>query len=59
MQKPQKNGLKNQDQVKEILGVPEGVRIVSIMPLGYPKGLGTKTERKLLSEIICYDKYTS
>ena len=46
-----------QDQVKEILGVPEGVRVVSIMPLGYPKELGPKTERKPLSEIICYDKY--
>ncbi|MFH1938958.1 MAG: nitroreductase family protein [bacterium] len=46
-----------QDQVKEILGVPEDVRIVSLMPLGYPKELGTKTERKPLSEIICYNKY--
>jgi len=46
-----------QKQVKEILGVPENVRIVSIMPLGYPKELGTKTERKPLSEIVCYDKY--
>ncbi|MBE3091261.1 MAG: nitroreductase family protein, partial [Candidatus Atribacteria bacterium] len=42
-----------QDQVKEILGVPEDVRVVSLMPLGYPKELGTKTERKPLSEIIC------
>ena len=48
-----------QDQVKEILGVPENVRITSLMPLGYPKVLATKTERKPLSEIICYDKYTS
>jgi len=48
-----------QDQVKEILGVPEDVRIVSLMPLGHPKKLGSKTGRKPLSEIICYDKYTS
>ena len=48
-----------QDQVKEILGVPEDVRITSLMLLGYPKELGTKTGRKLLSEIICYDKYSS
>ena len=26
-----------QDQVKEILGVPEDVRIVALMPVGYPK----------------------
>src|SRR4030043_1719762 len=46
-----------QDQVKEILGVPEDVRVGSLMHLGYPKELGTKTERKPLSEIICYNKY--
>ncbi len=48
-----------QDQVKEILGVPEDVRITSLMPLGYPEKLGTKTERKPLSEIVCYNKYSS
>ena len=48
-----------QDQVKEILGVPEDVRIVNLLTLGYPKKLGTKTGRKPLSEIICYDKFTS
>jgi len=46
-----------QDQVKEILGVPEEVRVVALMTVGYPKELGTKTRRKPLSEIICYDKY--
>jgi len=46
-----------QDQVKEILSVPEGVRIVSLLTLGYPKKLGTKDGRKPLSEIVCYDKY--
>jgi len=46
-----------QDQVKEILGVPQNVRIVSLMPVGYPKELGNKTGRKPLSEIICYNKY--
>jgi len=46
-----------QDQVKEILGVPENVRIVALMSVGYPKELGSKTGRKPLSEIVCYDKY--
>jgi nitroreductase len=46
-----------QDQVKEILGVPENVRIVALMSVGYPKKLGSKTGRKPLSEIVCYDKY--
>jgi len=48
-----------QDQVKEILGVPEGVRIVNLLTLGYPEKLGPKTGRKPLSEIVCYDKYSS
>ena len=48
-----------QDQVKEILGVPEGVRVVNLLTLGYPEKLGLKTRRKPLSEIVCYDKYFS
>ena len=48
-----------QEQVKEILNVPEDVRIVSLLTLGYPKELGPKTGRKPLSEIVCYDKYSS
>lgn len=46
-----------QDQVKEILGVPEDVRVVALMPVGYPKELKNKKGRKPLSEIICYNKY--
>jgi nitroreductase len=48
-----------QDQVKEILGVPKGVRIVNLLTLGYPKELGVRRGRKPLSEIVCYDKYSS
>jgi len=51
-------GAFHQDQVKEILGVPESVRVVNLLTLGYPKELGIKTGRKFLSEIICYDKYS-
>jgi len=48
-----------QDQVKEILGIPEDVRLVNLLTLGYPKKLGYKAGRKPLSEIVCYNKYTS
>ena len=47
-----------QDQVKEVVDVPEEVRVVALMSVGYPKELGVKRGRKPLSEIICYDKYT-
>ena len=48
-----------QDQVKEILSIPEDVRVVNLLTLGYPKKLGHKTGRKPLSEIVCYNKYSS
>jgi len=47
--------------VKDILGVPENVRVVAITPLGYP-GAGAETPkrgRKSISEIVCYEKYCS
>jgi len=46
-----------QDEVKEVLKVPEDISVVALMPLGFPKVLGRKVGRKHLSEIICYDKY--
>lgn len=48
-----------QDRVKEILDIPDGVKVVALMTLGYPNRLGPKTERKPLSEIVCFDKYNS
>ena len=46
-----------QDHVKEILEIPDDVSVVALMPLGFPKALGTKRGRKTLSEIVCYEKY--
>jgi len=43
--------------VKDLLGVPDNVRVVAITPVGYPSGEGGSRERKPISEIICYDKY--
>ena len=45
------------DKVKEVLEIPEDVKVVALLPLGYPKELGAKRGRKDLSEVICYDKY--
>jgi len=46
-----------QDQVKKVLDIPEEVRVVALMPVGYSKELGLERGRKPLSEIVCYDKY--
>jgi nitroreductase len=63
-------GAFSEEEVKKILDVPPEMRVVAIMPLGYPaEGLGdvignklrrvvaTGTYRKLLEEVVAYDKY--
>ena len=41
----------------EIAGVPEGVAVVELMPLGYPEGKSPAAPRKTLEEIVFYEKY--
>ncbi len=43
--------------VKDLLNIPENVRVVTITPVGYPAREGRTRGRKPLSEIVCYDKY--
>ena len=43
--------------VKDILSVPEDVRVVALTPVGYPSREATIRGRKPLVEIISYDKY--
>jgi len=43
--------------VKDLLEIPENVRVVAITPVGYPAKEGRARSRKPLSEIVCYDKY--
>jgi len=48
----------DEKQVKEILGIPEGVRVVAMTPLGYPAENPAPRPRKRLEEIVCYERYT-
>ncbi len=43
--------------VKDLLDIPENVRVVALTPLGYPDKETPKRGRKSLSEIVCYEKY--
>jgi nitroreductase len=43
--------------VKEILGIPENVTVVTMIPLGYHDGTQPRRDRKELSEIVSYDHY--
>jgi len=47
----------DEKKVKEILGIPEGVRVVAMTPLGYPAESPSPKPRKGIEEIICYDRY--
>lgn len=50
-----------EDRVKELLNIPNKVRVVSLLTLGYPlhdlKTIVTTT-RKNVEEIVCYDKWS-
>jgi nitroreductase len=50
-------GLMDAVKAGEIVGVPEGVRVVELIPLGYPDGEAKGPGRKELSEIVFHEKY--
>jgi len=48
-------GAFNQDKARQVLGIPESVEVVELMPMGYPTEWPDARPRKGLSEIVCYD----
>jgi nitroreductase len=50
-------GAFKEDEVKKILKIPESVRVVAVIPLGYPDERPSQRERKELDQIICYEKF--
>jgi nitroreductase len=50
-------GAFEEEAVKSILGIPEGVRAVMLMTLGLPAEEGRVRPRKSLEELVCYDKW--
>jgi len=47
----------DEKRVKEILGIPEGIRVVAMTPLGYPTDSPAERPRKNLDKIVCYERY--
>ena len=45
----------NEDEVKGILKVPDGVRPVALIPIGYPNETPRRRGRRLLNQIVHYD----
>jgi nitroreductase len=50
-------GAFREDEVKRILNVPSEMRVVEVMPLGYPKFQPEPKPRMRLEEIVFYDRY--
>lgn len=48
-------GAFHENQVKEILGIPEKIRVVAMLILGYPAETHSARPRKWLEEIISYE----
>jgi nitroreductase len=50
-------GAFEEKDVRRILKVPEGVRVLALTPLGYPDEEPRDRGRKLMEDIISYDSY--
>ncbi len=50
-------GAFSQAEARDILKVPENCRIVTLLPLGFPKQTGKQKVRKSLDEIVCYETF--
>ena len=47
----------DENAVKEALGIPEDMRVVTMIPLGYPAENPVQKPRKRFEEVVCYEKY--
>jgi len=50
-------GTFNEGEVKKVLAIPPHMRVVTMMPLGYPNEAPPQRPRKAFDEIVSFDKY--
>ncbi len=50
-------GLFDHNKAKEILGVPEGYEVVTMVPVGYPAQNPKAPKRKEISDYVHFDKF--
>ena len=49
-----------EDQVKEILGIPPHIRVVMLLPVGYPQNLAPVAKYRLpLEKIVKYERWST
>jgi nitroreductase len=51
-------GAFEEKKVKEILGIPEDVRVVALTPIGYPAEEPKDRGRKEFNEVFVYERYS-
>ena len=51
-------GAFKEDEVRKILGIPADVRVVELMPLGYPATDGSPKRRLSSEEIVKWEKWS-
>ena len=50
-------GAFDEERVKKILFIPEEVRVVSLLPIGYPADVSSHKSRKSMGEIVMREKW--
>jgi nitroreductase len=45
------------DETKKILNIPGHVRVVAVIPLGYPSQPPSQKFRKSLDQVVCFEEY--
>ncbi len=50
-------GAFKENEVKKILKIPERVRVVAVIPMGYPDERPSQRERKDLDQVVCFEKF--
>ncbi len=50
-------GAFSQNRVREILQIPETYKVIELLVIGYPADKPRPKQRKLLKEIVCYEKF--
>jgi len=51
-------GAFDESVAKKALGVPDNIRVVATTPLGYPDQSPDPRPRKVLDDIVCYNKFS-
>jgi len=50
-------GAFHEEQVKQILGIPDAVRVVALLPLGHPAEAPGPRPRKPLAEVVAWERW--